>query len=206
RAGGWTTVLVDLSVPVAPAAGRWVRGDVRSAADAAAAFRLATGLGPVRGLVNAAGVRVYRAFADLDENLLRHHLDVNLIGPALWMSAGAAAMTDGGAIVNITSVMAHGAVPRNSAYCASKTGLLGLSRAAALDLAPRIRVNCLAPGPTDTPMLSAGTAVPPGLLDAIPMHRLGTPDDIAAAVAFLLSPDAAWITAATLPVTGGYGP
>ena len=229
-ADGWTAVLVDLTVPDPPAVshpygrgegsppddtdarrqgtGHWVRGDVRSATDAATAVAAAGRLGSLRGLVNAAGVRVYRRFDRLDEALLREHLDVNLLGPALWMRAAAEAMIatgGGGSIVNLTSVMAHAAVPQNAAYCGSKAGLLGLSRAAALDLAPHgIRVNCLAPGPTDTPMLRSGTAVPAGVLDRIPLGRVGTPADIAGVVSFLLSADSAFMTGGSVQVDGGF--
>lgn len=209
-AAGWRAVLVDLADPhdAVPDGCTWISGDVTSEADAKQAVTAATKLGPLLGLVNVAGIRDYRPFLEVDADILRRHVDVNLIGPALWMREVARAITSAGtsgSIVNITSIMAHTAVAQNAAYCASKAGLLGLSRAAAIDLAPhQIRVNCVAPGPTDTPMLRGGSVVPSNVLARMGLGRLALPDDIADVVTFLLFDASRFVTGTTVTVDGGY--
>lgn len=208
-ADGYSVVGVDLHDTAESNKAVTVRGDIRSLDTARRAIDASRELGGAVALVNAAGIRRYRHFIDLDQSVLEDHLSINTTAPALWMHAFArdldARGASGGAVVNITSVMAHTAVAQNAAYCASKAALLGLSRAAARDLASRrIRVNCIAPGPTDTEMLHAGTALPPGLMGSIPLGRLGAPSEIAAAAAFLVSSDANFVTGATLFVDGGY--
>jgi 3-oxoacyl-[acyl-carrier protein] reductase len=110
-----------------------------------------------------------------------------------------------GRIINITSVVAHAGNAGQVNYCAAKAGVGGLSRALARELASRnITVNCVAPGMIDTVMTqSLPEAQQAALLAHIPLGRLGQPEDIAAAVAFLASPAAAYITGATLHVNGG---
>ncbi|MDR2364826.1 MAG: 3-oxoacyl-ACP reductase FabG [Zoogloeaceae bacterium] len=110
-----------------------------------------------------------------------------------------------GRIVNITSVVAHAGNAGQANYCAAKAGVGGMSRALARELASRnITVNCVAPGMIDTIMTqSLPEAQRAALLAHIPLGRLGRPEDVAAAVAFLASPAAAYITGATLHVNGG---
>ncbi|MDR1350449.1 MAG: 3-oxoacyl-ACP reductase FabG [Zoogloeaceae bacterium] len=110
-----------------------------------------------------------------------------------------------GRIVNITSVVGHAGNAGQVNYCAAKAGVGGMSRALARELASRnITVNCVAPGMIDTIMTqSLPEAQKTALLAHIPLGRLGQPEDIAAAVAFLASPAAAYITGATLHVNGG---
>jgi NAD(P)-dependent dehydrogenase (short-subunit alcohol dehydrogenase family) len=112
----------------------------------------------------------------------------------------------------VTSRLAVIGVPGMSLYSASKGALLSLTRAAAVELAPRnIRVNAVAPGMTRTPLYEAWLAQQPdpaqtemSVLAGIPQGRLATAEDVAAAIAFLASDDAAHITGASLPVDGGY--
>ncbi|MDR0672581.1 MAG: 3-oxoacyl-ACP reductase FabG [Zoogloeaceae bacterium] len=110
-----------------------------------------------------------------------------------------------GRIINITSVVAHAGNAGQVNYCAAKAGVGGLSRALARELASRdITVNCVAPGMIDTLMTqSLPEAQRAALLTHIPLGRLGQPEDVAAAVAFLASPAAAYITGTTLHVNGG---
>jgi len=111
----------------------------------------------------------------------------------------------GGRIINITSVVGHVGNAGQANYCAAKAGVTGMSRSLARELASRnITVNCVAPGFIDTEMTkSLPEAQRAVLQNAIPMGRLGDPDDVANAVAFFASPAAAYVTGATLHVNGG---
>ena len=141
--------------------------------------------------------------------------DTNAIGAMHLLIIAAREMRaqrSGGAIINITSRLAHAGVPTMSVYSASKGALEAFTRAAAVELAPfGIRVNAVAPGMTRTPLYENWLA---GLPDpeeearrvtaAIPLGRIAEIADVAAAVEFLASPEAAYITGVSLPVEGGY--
>lgn len=162
-------------------------------------------------LVNVAAIRTFRPFIEIDRDFLEKHYLVNSVAPMQWMCAFAKrllAAGQGGSIVNITSSVVHRAGPQNAAYASSKAALLGLSQTAAIDLAPNgIRVNCIAPGVTPTPLTEEYLSDPQrrAELEArVPMGRLGTGDDIASAVVFFASDLSAFVTGATLPVDGGF--
>ena len=110
-----------------------------------------------------------------------------------------------GRIVNITSVVGHVGNPGQANYCASKAGIEGYTKSLARELASRnITANCVAPGFIDTDMTKdLGDKARDALLAQIPLKRLGTPDDVAAATMFLLGNDADYITGTTLHVNGG---
>jgi len=110
-----------------------------------------------------------------------------------------------GRIINITSVVGHAGNAGQANYCASKAGVSGLSRSLARELGSRnITVNCVAPGFIDTSMTKAlDEKQRTALASGIPLGRLGSPEDVAAAVGFLASPDAAYISGATIHVNGG---
>lgn len=114
----------------------------------------------------------------------------------------------GGAIVNIASTVSTVAVQNGAEYCASKAGVMGLVRGAALDYATKgIRVNAVLPGGTLTPMLTSATEQDPGLeqalIDVHPMKRFCDPSEIAGAVLWLLSDDASFVTGSSIAVDGG---
>jgi NAD(P)-dependent dehydrogenase (short-subunit alcohol dehydrogenase family) len=145
---------------------------------------------------------------------VRPLFEINVFAALRMLQAAGRAMSrqGGGAIVNVTSRLAAIGVPTMSIYGATKGALLALTRAAAVELAPRgIRVNAVAPGMTRTPLYDAWiaehgdpAATTAAVLAGIPQGRLATPDDVAAAIAYLASDDAAHVTGASLPVDGGY--
>ncbi|WP_176594239.1 SDR family NAD(P)-dependent oxidoreductase [Sphingobium sp. EM0848] len=176
--------------------------DWRKAVDATiAAF------GKVDVLVNNAGVYKPRPIQQTDRALLDLHYNVNVVGTFLGMQAVREVMRDGGggAIVNIASGAGTKGFPGMIAYSGSKFMVRGISRCAAIDLAPdKIRVNLVLPGIIDTPMLAEN---PPEILAAFPTlppaQRLGTVDEIAEAVLFLASDAASYVMGAELSVCGG---
>jgi NAD(P)-dependent dehydrogenase (short-subunit alcohol dehydrogenase family) len=114
----------------------------------------------------------------------------------------------GPSIVFVASTAGIRGVPLRQAYCAAKHGIVGLSRALAVELAPAIRVNCVAPGPVDTNLLRRGAEeLPPDRRAAfernVPLGRIGTPDDIAGMILHLAGDDAAWTTGLVVPMAGG---
>ena len=133
-------------------------------------------------------------------------LAVNLTGPVLCCKAAYDWIADGGRIVLISSLAGRtGGVVSGTAYAASKGGVESLAKSLAQQLASRdITVNCVAPGGVDTSMLAKNSdSAITAMINATPLKRLGSPAEIAAAVSFLSSNDASFITGAVLPVNGG---
>jgi 3alpha(or 20beta)-hydroxysteroid dehydrogenase len=160
-------------------------------------------------LVNNAGVYRPQSLQDTDQALVDFHYRVNQFGVFLGMKAAIAPMSaaGGGAIVNISSQAGLAGSPGMFAYAASKWAVRGMTKAAALDLAPlKIRVNSVHPGGIDTPMIAVND---PGAMEGfktmIPMGRLGTPDEVAQVVLFLASNASSYLTGAEIAVTGGFG-
>jgi len=161
-------------------------------------------IGPVTVLVNNAGVFRIRALADLTSDDVRRTLDVNLVAMFTLSRLVFRHMPPNGRIVNLASRAALGAA-NMADYVASKAAVVGLTRALALEFAAKwITVNAVAPGAIDTPMVRMrGDIDASGLVALQPIKRIGQPEDIAAAVSFLASRDASYITGQTLFVDGG---
>jgi NAD(P)-dependent dehydrogenase (short-subunit alcohol dehydrogenase family) len=167
------------------------------------------GLGPIDVLINNAGVFPRVAFLEMTESDWNYVLDVNLKGACFCAQAVAKAMVATGrpgVIINLSSGAAFRSSPRGVHYVASKGGVLSMTRAMALELAPyRIRVNSIAPGLTDTaqPRYGSGEAELAEAAQAIPLGRMARPEEIAHAAVFLASDKAGFVTGQTLHVNGG---
>jgi len=160
-------------------------------------------------LINNAGIAVMAGIADTDTALFERTVRINQLGVFLGIKYGAELMksSGGGSIVNVSSIAGLRAAPAFIAYTGAKWAVRGLSKAAALELAPaKIRVNTVFPGIIDTPML---TEAVPGIDVAefgatnTPLGRVGKPDDVAAAILFLASDESRFITGAEIAVDGG---
>lgn len=156
-------------------------------------------------LVNNAGIYPYKPFADMAEADWDKVININLKGNYMITQAALGIMKDNGRIISISSVASMLGMPALSAYCASKAGINGLTRALAIELAPRgITVNAVAPGAVTTPGAAATEEAVKQILTAIPLKRMGTPEDIAGAVAYLASDVASYVTGQILAVDGGW--
>jgi NAD(P)-dependent dehydrogenase (short-subunit alcohol dehydrogenase family) len=190
-----------------------VAADVTDSGQVVAAFDRAETLGPVSAVFSNAGISIVGPVAELRDDDWLRQLHVNLSGSFYVVREAARRMleTGPGAIVTTGSELGILGQQGYVGYTATKGGVLAMTRALAAELAPYgIRVNSVSPGTTDTPMLRAefAAAGDPARERAenestIPLGRFGEPADIAAAVAFLLSNDAAYITGANLVVDGG---
>jgi 2-hydroxycyclohexanecarboxyl-CoA dehydrogenase len=183
----------------------------RAAVDEAIA-KVRTELGPVEIMVTSAGLDEFRSFTDITVEGWNRMLAVNLTGTFHCLQAAVPDMLAGGfgRIVTISSSSAQSGANRMAHYVASKGGVVGLTKALAVEYAPHgITVNTIPPGFIDTPMARRAEArgdLPS--IDAVaartPVRRAGTPEDIAAACAFLCSDEAGYITGQLLGVNGGW--
>jgi len=215
---GARMVLADINGESASAAAEMVGNgadsmacDVRDPSQVGALFdRIESDLGPVSILVNNAGIAVSAPFLETTPEQFRQVIDVNLTGTFLVTQRAAKTMVaEGieGTIVNMSSVNAQVAIPSVASYCASKGGVMQLTKAAALALAPHnIRVNAVGPGSIDTAMMASVNADPEAMdmvMSRTPLKRMGTPREIGDVVAFLVSDKASYITGETIYVDGG---
>jgi 3alpha(or 20beta)-hydroxysteroid dehydrogenase len=185
----------------------FVRQDVTQERDWETAIDAAASLGGLHGLVNNAGIYQPRSLMETDSELFERHTRVNQLGCFLGMKAVVPLMeqSGGGSIVNISSVAGLRGSPGALAYSATKWALRGMTKAAAIDLAPRkIRVNSVHPGPIDTDMLKVRTPEQnQQRLQLVPMKRMGTPEEVASLVLFLLSDESGYVTGAEIAIDGG---
>lgn len=172
--------------------------------------RIEAEIGPVSALVNNAGKAVPGDFLELSLEDWQAVIDLNLTGSFLALQRAARTMVAQGikgAAVNMSSINAQVAIPAIASYCASKGGVMQLTKAASLALAPHgIRVNAVGPGSIDTAMLAGVNANPEAMkmvLSRTPLGRIGTPREIGDVVAFLLSEKASYVTGETVYVDGG---
>ena len=160
--------------------------------------------GRLDGLVNNASSYYATPLDALAEDQFDDLVGSNLKAPLFLIQACARHMKQGGAVVNIADIHAHQPMKGYSAYCAAKAGLVSITESLARELAPKIRVNAVAPGHVLWSEQNAMTAAQrEAEIARVPLKRLAQPEEIAAATAFLLSPAASYITGATLPVDGG---
>ncbi len=172
-------------------------------------------LGPIELLVNNAGVDRFAFFVDTEPAEWDFVLGVNLRGTMACTHAVLAEMQQrrAGGIVNIASEAGRGGTIAGASYAAAKAGVIGFTKAIALEAARYygVRCNAVAPGPVDTPLLTDATATAgalgaklrQGMVDATALRRCGTVDEVAAAVAFIASDEASYLTGQTLAVGGG---
>lgn len=185
-------------------------GDVTSERDVEAVLdKVIDAYGGLHVVVNNAGIADEAPFLEVSPEGWDRVIGTNLTGPFLVTQRAARRMTAGGTVINIASIDAHGADGPYASYVAAKAGLIGLTKAAATELAPcGIRVNSVSPGWTLTQM--AVESVAPAVLERmttnftrVPAGRMVTTDEVAAAVTFLASPAASGITGVDLVVDGG---
>jgi len=146
-----------------------------------------------------------RAAAEIGAEEWQEVLQVNLNGPFYVMQCLAPRMRDGGSIVTVASVAAHTGAPHHAHYAAAKAGLVNLTKSAARSLAPRVRVNCVAPGITLTPMgrETAESLAPDYAQKRLLVQRYASPEEIARCIVFVASPAAGFISGATIDINGG---
>ncbi len=207
-------IQADMGAEVAASltGGMFVEMDLsRTESVTAAAERVLAEVGTVDILVNCAGFDVVMPFLDTDEDLWDSLIAVNLYGPLRTTKAFLPGMVERGwgRIVNISSDAGRVGSSGEGVYSACKGGQIAFTKTIAREVARSgVTVNCVCPGPTDTPpvrrtLAEGGERFMQALVRAIPMRRLGQPEDIAAAVAYLVSEDAGFVTGQTLSVSGG---
>ena len=179
----------------------------RAALDALAAHAVESH-GPLTTWVNNAGGSPARMpLADLDRESWDACVALNIT--SIWEASvvAAQAMADGGSIINISSMAAYGPVPGSGHYAAAKAATNSLTQTLARELAPRVRVNGIAPGVVPTEIMMTALGIDEEQAEAmgaaIPMGRVGTPDDLGQAAVYLASPAAAWVTGQIINVNGG---
>lgn len=213
-AAGLRVAVVDREAATPPDGGVAVRADVgRSSECARAVAEALEALGRLDVLVNCAGIQRYGDVIETPDEVWDEVIAVNL-SAVFWMSKHAMPhllASGASAVVNVASVQAFAAQHGVAAYSASKGGIVALTKAMAVDHAPRVRVNAVCPGSVDTPMLRSAAALFSDEPDKAvaswgqmhPMGRVCTPQEVADAVVYLAGPQSSFITGTALLVDGG---
>ncbi len=210
---GARVVAADISAPVGPLGDGEVMPARLDVSDPASVMALIAEIEATQGkldvLVNSAGIGKDVPFLDTSLDLFDRIVAVNLRGTFVVGQEAARLMArgGGGSIVNIASVSGMRGNVGRAAYGASKGGVVVLSQVMAVDLAAHgIRVNVVAPGPIDTPLVAAmhDPAIREAWTRAVPLRRYGSPEEVAAAAAFLSSDEAGFVTGHVLAVDGGF--
>jgi NAD(P)-dependent dehydrogenase (short-subunit alcohol dehydrogenase family) len=159
--------------------------------------------GRLDALVNVAGMMIYSPIEELTAEDWHHVYGVNLVGAAIFTREAFRRMKSGGAIVNVSSIHAYQTSAFVGPYAAAKAALASLTRTSSIEgLAKGIRANAVLPGAIDTPMLWASPNIKSGV-EVLEPRDIGKPEDVAAAVAYLASDEARFVTGASLSVDGG---
>ncbi|MEZ5931035.1 MAG: SDR family oxidoreductase [Alphaproteobacteria bacterium] len=209
QAGASVAMLDRMAITDVPKNALALQADVSSEADVQAALtQVRKKFGGLDIVVNNAGVLLERGLLDCSLDDFDRVIGVNLRGTFLVGREAIRMMVsqgEGGRMINISSELAYLGREAFSLYCASKAGVLGLTRSWAREFAPDILINAVAPGPTDTAMLDIGAMSPEWRAKetAIPLGRIGRPEEIAKVVTFLAGPDASFITGQCYQVNGG---
>ena len=172
----------------------------------AAADQTRSALGPIAILVNNAGIAPFTPFLETDDDLFDRIIRINLRGPWLATKQCLPDMLAAGwgRVINITSSSVQTGSPAQAHYVSSKGGLVGMTKALALEYAPTgVTFNMIPPGFIDTPMLRAAPVDVEAFAAQLPMKRVGKPEDIAAAAAYLASEEASYITGQVISTNGG---
>jgi 2-hydroxycyclohexanecarboxyl-CoA dehydrogenase len=176
------------------------------AAIQAAAEQTRKELGPVAILVNNAGIAPFTPFLEIEDDLFDKTIRINLRGPYLVTKEVLPGMVEAGwgRVINITSSSVQSGSFAQGHYVSSKGGLMGMTKALALEFAASgVTFNMVPPGFIDTPMLRSAPIDADAFAQTLPMKRIGQPEDIAAAVAYLASEEASYITGQTISTNGG---
>ena len=172
----------------------------------AAAEQTRAELGPIAILVNNAGIAPFTPFLQTDDDLFDKVIRINLRGPWLVTQQALPDMLEAGwgRVINITSSSVQTGSPMQGHYVSSKGGLVGMTKALALEFAASgVTFNMIPPGFIDTPMLRAAPIDADAFAKTLPMKRIGQPEDIAAACAYLASEEASYVTGQVISTNGG---
>lgn len=215
KAAGYKVIGLDIKEKNGVEADEWFQGDlIRFVADAEyrdellAALRSASGTSKISVLCNNAAEQRLARTEEISMKDWQVSLDVNLTAPFL-LAQGLVKDLEaaGGSIINIASIHARLTKPEFVAYATTKSGLIGLTRALAVDLGGRVRVNAICPAAIDTPMLREGfEGRSPSDLDSLrfchPAGRIGQPDEVAQLALWLASPQASFVSGASYDIDG----